>query len=94
MSKSRHQIQSYSAKTNEKISGIWSLQGSSREPLLINTLEHQSKKTSTSNILQMQPTNKFLNAYKQKNYIDTFVNEEGTTLEKGFDLTNDVKQQL
>lgn len=42
----------------------------------------------------MQPTNKFLNTYKQKNYIDTFVNEEGTTLEKGFDLTNDVKQQL
>jgi hypothetical protein len=42
----------------------------------------------------MQPTNKFLNTYKQKNYIDTFVNEEGITLEKVFDLTNDVKQQL
>jgi hypothetical protein len=69
------------------------LQGSSREPLLINTLEHQSKKT-TSNVLQMQPTNKYLNTYKQKNYIDTFVNEEGTTVEKGFYLTNDVKQQL
>jgi hypothetical protein len=42
----------------------------------------------------MQPTNNFGNTYKQKNYINTFVNEEGTTLEKKFDLTNDVKQQL
>jgi hypothetical protein len=42
----------------------------------------------------MQPTNNFVNTYKQKHYINTFVNEKGITLKKGFDLTNDVKRQL
>ncbi len=43
-------------------------------------------KSPTPNILQMQPTNSFVNICKQTNNTNTFMNEEYITQEKSFGL--------